>query len=74
MSTANDLSKYYKALLQSWHGQAQLKEGPFDKLISWLFAPLQIMQRLHSAKRVTRLGGPEASYLPRLAILASILG
>jgi hypothetical protein len=44
MSTANDLSKYYKALLQSWHGQAQLKEGPFDKSISWLFAPLQIMQ------------------------------
>jgi CubicO group peptidase (beta-lactamase class C family) len=43
MSTADDPPKYYESLLQSWHGQVPLKEALFDKSISWLFAPLQIM-------------------------------
>ena len=52
LSTANDLAKYYKALMRSCCAQAQLekdftrtedKEAVFDD-VSWLFAPLQIMQ------------------------------
>jgi CubicO group peptidase (beta-lactamase class C family) len=51
MSTANDLSKYYKALMKSWTAQTTPSEGTsnvvnkdllFDD-ISWLFSPLQIM-------------------------------
>lgn len=51
LSTANDLAKYYKALMRSWRGQAQTQvEGcwPQDEKavfndVAWLFAPLQIM-------------------------------
>jgi len=52
MSSTNDLSKYYKALMSSWRikaqsGKASLdveeKKPVFDD-VSWLFAPLQIME------------------------------
>lgn len=51
MSTANDLSKYYKALMKSWTAQANPSKGVpnggvvnllFDDIF-WLFTPLQIM-------------------------------
>ena len=52
LSTANDLAKYYKALMKSWRDQAQTEKGglgtedkkPVFDDVSWLFAPLQIME------------------------------
>ncbi|KAF7512246.1 hypothetical protein GJ744_001814 [Endocarpon pusillum] len=52
LSTANDLAKFYKALMRSWRGQAEAekdslgtedKEAVFED-VSWFFAPLQIME------------------------------
>ncbi|KAH7127289.1 beta-lactamase/transpeptidase-like protein [Dactylonectria macrodidyma] len=52
LSTANDLAKYYKALMGSWQTQAKLGEddaGTRHKpsmfgQVPWLFTPLQIME------------------------------
>lgn len=52
LSSVNDLSKYCKALMRSWNSQTQGKMADcgiehetavFDE-VSWLFAPLQIME------------------------------
>ncbi|KAK7419778.1 hypothetical protein QQX98_003150 [Neonectria punicea] len=52
LSTAKDLSKYYKALMRSWRREEQAERSgcgteekkPMIDDVSWLFAPLQIME------------------------------
>ncbi|KAL9093885.1 MAG: hypothetical protein Q9165_003808 [Trypethelium subeluteriae] len=52
LSTANDLAKYYKALMRSWRSRTQAQKGVhgtensrtlFDD-VRWLLAPLQVME------------------------------
>ncbi|KUJ07020.1 beta-lactamase/transpeptidase-like protein [Mollisia scopiformis] len=70
MSTSNDLSKYYKALMKCWTAQTNHKERAshiaenllFDD-VSWLFTPLQIMD-LPTAREKSYAGGWARSQLP----------
>jgi CubicO group peptidase (beta-lactamase class C family) len=71
MSTANDLSKYYKALMKCWTAQANPSKGASNRAdncllfndIFWLFTPLQIMD-VPTIREKSYAGGWVRSQLP----------
>ncbi|KAH6850484.1 beta-lactamase/transpeptidase-like protein [Chaetomium sp. MPI-CAGE-AT-0009] len=71
LSSVNDLSKYYKALMRAWSRQVRGEEAPRKNQdekavfgdILWLFAPLQIMER-PALREKSYAGGWARSQLP----------
>ncbi|KAG4434299.1 hypothetical protein IFR05_010212 [Cadophora sp. M221] len=71
MTTANDLSKYYKALPRLWTRAAYLESGSTAEdgtvqifpEVSWLFTPLQIMES-PTTREKSYAGGWARSQLP----------
>ena len=80
LSTANDLAKYYKALMKLWRSESQpeknsLKiedeEAVFADIL-WLFAPIQIMGTPARREKAMLWDGPEVNCSEPSVILASI--
>ncbi|KPM45233.1 hypothetical protein AK830_g1344 [Neonectria ditissima] len=71
LSTANDLTKYYKALMKSWQAQSNLRgndivaepNSPMFDQVAWLFAPLQIME-MPTVREKSYAAGWARSQLP----------